>query len=182
MNFDVNGDSPVHTVARTIQAQIRHDKGCSIIKDGSVGFKGAGRVWRCDKCGEGLFTDANVLPAVCAGELQGDPSYQQYSNKGPSKNDKVKKAKKKQDSSQVKVRATTSGDETLLVEPLPWMIGPDEPYGTTGGRINCPECQNKLGSFKWLQQAVGTSRWPSPGWQMEGCTVPCFAVSRKKLR
>lgn len=38
-------------------------------------------------------------------------------------------------------------DKTLFVEPLSWM---NEILNNTQGRLHCPKCTTKLGSFNWI--------------------------------
>jgi len=123
----------------------------------------------------------NVLPAGCSGEPQAEASFT------PSypKKDKQKGGKKQQQQQQQEAAPSgpPPGDETIWLEPLPWMMGPGAMPGVSAGKITCPKCRNKLGSFKWLPDE-GKSRWPQPGWQQSGLgvVVPAFCVSRKKLR
>ena len=58
----------------------------------------------------------------------------------------------------------------LFVEPMAWMEGTDDRY-TLEGKIQCPKCATKLGSFCWAGSQCSCGAW----------VAPAFAVHKKNV-
>ena len=172
LRFDLDADTPQHTIMRAIQAQMRFRRGCFGHEGGSTGACSCGKSWRCHKCGQVLFSESNILPASCTSE---PPTEVDYSYAYSKKNKGVKKQGRQYST------PPPAGDETIWLEPLAWMIGVDAETGQPAGKINCPQCRNKLGSYTWLPDNGSKSLWPGLGLG-RGAVVPAFCVSRKKLK
>ena len=107
-------------------------------------------VYRCKKCRRILANASNVIPHK--------PKERQVwrhnlSSKKYDRNTQNPPAVRKE----VEVAADSSSapcDKTYFIEPLAWM--PDVLHKTEG-KLNCPKCASKLGSFSWVS----------------GCQCPC---------
>lgn len=50
---------------------------------------------------------------------------------------------------------------SYFVEPMAWMEGVDDPY-TLEGKIQCPKCASKLGTFSWPGSQCSCGAWVAP--------------------
>ena len=50
-----------------------------------------------------------------------------------------------------------------FIEHLKWM---DLPAGELDGKLSCPKCKNKLGSFCWRGAQCGCGRWCAPAFRI----------------
>lgn len=104
--------------------------------------------FRCKKCRRVIANASNVLPHMPK-EKQ---IWRHVSGKGQDKNLKQKKSIEKEKSKDDEPKEYCS--KIYFVEPLAWM--PDIMYNVEG-KLNCPKCATKLGSFSWVS----------------GCQCPC---------
>jgi len=189
LGFQLDSPTPLHALLRTLQAQAHFDKGGGAPRTAALKAASSGKAYRCGKCGETLFSAANVLPStVVATEPTSGVDYKAYDYKAYASEGKSKKKAggaydKKKDED--KSAARSASEEGLLTEPLAWMTEPlpnQDP--SPAGKINCPKCNQKLGTYRWAAPLSGGSRWPDKGWDAGKApvSVPSFQISRKKVR
>ena len=59
-----------------------------------------------------------------------------------------------------------------LVEPPEWL----EQSESTGGKLNCPNCQTRIGNWNWSGIKCSCDAWATPGFQ-----IHCSRVDDNKL-
>ncbi|KAL9988494.1 hypothetical protein ACROYT_G002948 [Oculina patagonica] len=67
----------------------------------------------------------------------------------------------KQDSSAVKYDNSCT---SLFIEPVGWMLPLLE--GATEGKLPCPKCNGRLGSFNWAGMECSCGKWVTPAFQI----------------
>lgn len=113
-------------------------------------------VYRCRKCRRPLFRGSALMEhRKGAGEAAFD-----WRGKGPA-------GRRDQ---------TDAGDnvgqdecfESLFIEPIEWMKGHiEEP----AGKLACPKCQSKLGSFVWYGEQCPCGAWVAPAFHIQRSKV-----------
>lgn len=58
--------------------------------------------------------------------------------------------------------------ESLFIEPVEWMRGHVE---TSEGKLACPKCQSKLGSFVWYGEPCPCGAWVAPAFHIQRSKV-----------
>ncbi|CAG5096991.1 Similar to MKP-4: Dual specificity protein phosphatase MPK-4 (Drosophila melanogaster) [Cotesia congregata] len=112
-------------------------------------------VYRCKRCRRVVASASNLLPHF-PNERQiwryiGNKTYDGLSPKQIQKLAKIEKHKKDGTSN-----STEACTKTHFIEPLAWMR---DIIHNVEGKLNCPKCETKLGSFSWIS----------------GCQCPCGA-------
>ncbi|XP_076338063.1 dual specificity protein phosphatase MPK-4 isoform X2 [Tachypleus tridentatus] len=100
-------------------------------------------VFSCKKCRKVLFAGQNLLPHF---RENNPPWYDsRWENLMVTNNDELCK-------------------KGLFIEPLPWMVNS---IISKKGKLYCPECKSKVGSFNLLDSIIKESRTQVPLWRMD---------------
>mmetsp|Transcript_28751 Transcript_28751/g.39742 ORF Transcript_28751/g.39742 Transcript_28751/m.39742 type:complete len:356 (+) Transcript_28751:110-1177(+) len=107
-----------------------------------------GELYRCRKCRRVLGTHASVLPHE---QGEGQSSFK-YRKQGAQPN------------GQGSGGACTS----VFLEPLAWMHGSGITEGgyQVEGKLQCPQCAGRLGSFNWAGEQCSCGSWVTPAFQV----------------
>ncbi|XP_066584358.1 dual specificity protein phosphatase MPK-4-like [Prorops nasuta] len=106
-------------------------------------------VYRCKKCRRIVASVSNVLPH----STHEKQVWRHISTKRTTK-EKLKESPAAVEKKKEEKKSTELCNKTYFVEPLAWM--PDITHNVEG-KLNCPKCNTKLGSFSWVA----------------GCQCPC---------
>jgi dual specificity phosphatase 12 len=102
--------------------------------------------YRCRKCRQLLATERNIIPTTGVGRriLRRQRYNQQQQQQGGAAADAAE------------AQGLAGGLEqgSVFTEPLLWMS--DQVVGPVQGKLYCPNCQARLGSFNWSGEIV---RW-----------------------
>ena len=108
-------------------------------------------VYRCKKCRRVVAAKSNTLTHTRVAATESPLGATVVGSTGTAIVDKL--TKKLRDSSIHSNDRSSEGDsaekckEILFIEPLAWMT---DVCKQTQGKLNCPKCQSKLGSFTWI--------------------------------
>lgn len=109
-------------------------------------------LYKCKKCRRPVFKSANALP--------------HSPGKGETAFDW--RAKLQSNSEQQPKSSSESCSRTINIEPMKWM---ESSILTLSGKILCPKCSAKLGSFTWLGEPCSCGTW----------VIPSFRIDKKKV-
>ncbi|KAF6264080.1 HAD-like domain-containing protein [Scenedesmus sp. NREL 46B-D3] len=112
--------------------------------------------YRCRKCRQLLATERNVIPTAGVGRRTF--RRQRYSQLQQQEEQAVPDAAEQQGS----VGGLEQG--SVFTEPLAWMCG--QVVGPVQGKLYCPNCQARLGSFNWAGISNSAGSWMVPGFQL----------------
>ncbi|GFY39089.1 dual specificity protein phosphatase MPK-4 [Trichonephila inaurata madagascariensis] len=105
-----------------------------------------GDKFKCRNCRKCLFLKSNIIPHIQGQDLYWNNFAQQL----------------------ISEQSQTVCKNSLFIEFLPWMI---EAHQSISGKIHCPECDSKIGTFYWKGQLCHC-----------GATIsPSFKVNESKL-
>ncbi|KXZ47886.1 hypothetical protein GPECTOR_32g499 [Gonium pectorale] len=122
------------------------------LPEGPVGLSAAvaaqQTLYRCRKCRQLLATSAHVMPVEAA---MGHRIFRDRQNRRPPPG--------------IAAAGVDSTNEScLFVEPLSWMAG--TVTGVVGGKLHCPKCAARLGSFNWSGISNPSGAWVTPAFQL----------------
>ncbi|KAJ1564570.1 hypothetical protein HK405_014532 [Cladochytrium tenue] len=71
------------------------------------------------------------------------------------------------------MQAETARCASVFVEPVEWMLGPtaDDGAAPVEGRLACPACDAKLGSFNWAGSPCSCGAWVAPAFALHAAKV-----------
>ncbi|CAB4002113.1 dual specificity phosphatase 12, partial [Paramuricea clavata] len=101
--------------------------------------------YKCRKCRHKLFNSENCLEHI-PGSGEDFLSW----------NDKLLTEENK--------TLSTSKCTSYFIEPLPWMAS--LLVGTVEGKLCCPKCSGRIGSFNWAGEQCSCGRWVTPAFQL----------------
>ncbi|KAG8194697.1 hypothetical protein JTE90_028011 [Oedothorax gibbosus] len=99
------------------------------------------RKFKCRQCRKCLFTQSNVIPHLKGQDLYWNNFAQLAVSEPPP----------------------IVCENSLFIEFLPWMM---EAHQSLSGKIYCPECKSKIGSFCWKGQLCQCGATISPSFQV----------------
>lgn len=133
----------------------------NIVDDGS---HASGTLYRCRKCRTLVCTAHNVVETE-QGAGQSAFSWKKrdkYSTGAGNTATNDSTTSEKTTSSSSQQQSTEEG--SLFVEPLLWMKPMVE--ASIQGKLYCPKCQNRLGSFNWSGTQTSSGSWVTPAFQL----------------
>lgn len=107
-------------------------------------------LYKCKKCRRPLFKSSNALPH---GPGKGDAAF-----------DWRAKLQSTSESEQSSESNSESCTKTINIEPMKWM---ESSILTLSGKILCPKCSAKLGSFTWLGEPCSCGTWITPSFRID---------------
>ncbi|GFR47106.1 hypothetical protein Agub_g8674, partial [Astrephomene gubernaculifera] len=60
--------------------------------------------------------------------------------------------------------ASGASESCLFIEPMQWMAG--SITGVIAGKLHCPKCSARLGSFNWSGISNPAGAWVTPAFQL----------------
>ncbi|GFS82990.1 dual specificity protein phosphatase MPK-4 [Nephila pilipes] len=100
-----------------------------------------GDKFKCRKCRKCLFLKSNIIPHIQGQDLYWNNFAQQL----------------------ISEQSQTVCKNSLFIEFLPWMI---EAHQSISGKIHCPECDSKIGTFFWKGQLCQCGATISPSFKV----------------
>ena len=64
----------------------------------------------------------------------------------------------------------------MFVEPIAWME-PALSDGSVSGKLSCPKCQGRLGSFNWAGEQCSCGAWVNPAFQVHLARVDVLPMA-----
>ncbi|PRW33102.1 Dual specificity phosphatase 12 [Chlorella sorokiniana] len=132
-------------------------------QEAAAGDDGA-TLYRCRKCRALVATQHNVV------ETEQGPGASAFSWR---KRDKQQRASLGSDGMGANSSSTGPEEGSLFVEPLRWMCdggggpgGDSVVGGAMQGKLYCPKCQVRLGSFNWAGTQSSSGAWVTPAFQL----------------
>lgn len=125
------------------------------------------KVYRCKKCRQTLFHTSALM---IHGKGQGESAFDWRSKRQIEANgDEVAEAE------------VENCQASLFIEPIEWMKGQIE---TVEGKLSCPKCKAKLGSFVWYGQRCPCGAWAAPAFHIQTSKVDALqeATSAKVVQ
>mmetsp|Transcript_13546 Transcript_13546/g.40966 ORF Transcript_13546/g.40966 Transcript_13546/m.40966 type:complete len:408 (-) Transcript_13546:632-1855(-) len=124
---------------------------------------------RCRKCRTLLATSANVV------DVEGGPPDKSVDwRKRYSGGSSANLAAEAEASTSGSGRETPPTESSIWVVPLRWMDGI---LGeSVQGKLSCPKCSCRLGSFNWAGMRSAGGRWVTPAFQLHGNNVDTEAA------
>lgn len=105
-------------------------------------------VYRCRKCRRIVASASNVLPHISKENPKWtDPRLTELMRSSGKGDSKITQSP--ETAGGICVAVPPACQETYFVEPLGWMA---EITHTQQGKLNCPKCATKLGSFSWTME------------------------------
>ncbi|XP_052235802.1 dual specificity protein phosphatase 12-like isoform X2 [Dreissena polymorpha] len=111
--------------------------------------------YRCMKCRQALFKTTSVMRHKMG---EGEAAFD-WRSKLPA-NQKEGFVSQTIDS--------TDCDKSLFIEPVRWMA---DSIRDMEGKLNCPKCKLKLGSFIWYGEKCPCGTWVAPAFHIQGSKV-----------
>lgn len=105
-------------------------------------------VYKCRKCRRSLFRESGIITHSSG-----------FGRSSFSKESKVNKTVK----SQVHNPELPCSD-SIFIEPVVWM---QNTILQQNGKLNCPNCQAKIGSFRWAGETCPCGQWVTPAFHMQ---------------
>lgn len=156
MGYVFNPAHPGYTIVMMRQLAMRYDAGedlSSITTDLAAPSESAaqGKLYRCRKCRRLLATQSNVVPIT---EGPGSIAF------------KYRKRSK---------GAGEQGEDrgSLWVTPMQWMQ--ELSNGETQGKLYCPSCKARLGSYNWAGSQSESGAWVTPAFQLHHSKVDAMS-------
>jgi len=72
--------------------------------------------------------------------------------------------------------SSTRCSDSLFICPLRWML---QHIRQQEGKILCPNCEAKLGAFRWAGEQCGCGVWVTPSFRVQLCKLDCQTVALK---
>eukprot|EP00656_Telonema_subtile_P046653 TRINITY_DN53153_c0_g1_i1.p1 TRINITY_DN53153_c0_g1~~TRINITY_DN53153_c0_g1_i1.p1 ORF type:complete len:225 (+),score=34.96 TRINITY_DN53153_c0_g1_i1:64-738(+) len=157
LGADLEGSTPAHAAARANAARRSHNKNMLWLDCEPTQISGSS-TRHCAKCNLPLFGDLNVVrggAAPTVPDLSRRPSHMSRRNSVESKklNRKGSKAGRHPSPPPGEGNSSSVDDGAIAVEPLAWMNTSGALSNLPSGKLNCPECNAKLGSWSWDELA-----------------------------
>lgn len=156
MQYEFKASHPGYTMVMMRQLAMRYDAGeelSSITTDLAIPSESAaqGMLYRCRKCRRLLATQSNVVPVT---EGPGSVAF------------KYRK------------RAKGGGGQgedqgSLWVTPMQWMQ--ELSNGETQGKLYCPSCKARLGSYNWAGSQSESGAWVTPAFQLHHSKIDAMS-------
>ncbi|XP_050415369.1 dual specificity protein phosphatase 12 [Patella vulgata] len=122
-------------------------------------------VYKCRKCRHTLFKSSSLLShSVGAGESSFDW--------------RCKLGRENGDGAVTVTKDDTPCDQSLFIEPMKWMLSY---LKNMDGKIPCPKCSAKLGSFVWYGERCPCGTWVAPAFHIQASKVD-VCVTNLRLR
>ncbi|DBA89125.1 hypothetical protein WJX77_003176 [Trebouxia sp. C0004] len=157
MGYVFKPDHPGYNLVTMRQLAMRYDAGeeiASITANLAVPSESTpqGMLYRCRKCRRLLATQNNVVPV----------------SEGPGSIAFKHRKRSKVGSEQGEDRGS------LWVEPMQWMQELSD--GATQGKLYCPGCKARLGSFNWAGSQSESGAWVTPAFQLHHSKVDAMSA------
>ncbi|XP_060567203.1 probable dual specificity protein phosphatase DDB_G0281963 [Ruditapes philippinarum] len=121
-----------------------------------VGTNKTENYYRCKKCRRALFKSSSLLPHT---EGQGEAAFDWRSKIPANKRPACDTDEKQED---------TVCSRSLFIEPVQWMAGF---VNQLEGKVMCPKCDSKLGSFIWYGERCPCGTWVAPAFHIQSSKV-----------
>eukprot|EP00123_Amoebidium_parasiticum_P022404 comp86682_c0_seq1/m.48487 comp86682_c0_seq1/g.48487 ORF comp86682_c0_seq1/g.48487 comp86682_c0_seq1/m.48487 type:complete len:296 (-) comp86682_c0_seq1:217-1104(-) len=102
------------------------------------------KVYRCKKCRRQLFIQRNTIEHESG---KGQESFKWHKREDP-----------------IKAQQQLSKCTSYFIEPLKWM-GPVV-VGVLDGKLSCPKCDSRVGSFNWSGAQCSCGAWVTPAFEV----------------
>ncbi|XP_071493736.1 dual specificity protein phosphatase 12-like [Diadema antillarum] len=114
-------------------------------------------LYRCRKCRRALFRQSSVIAHSQGKGLSSFGWHKQVKQQGQSPQVNVTGQGGQRD-------LASSSCTSVFIEPVSWM----ESFllGVNEGKISCPKCSSRLGSFNWSGQQCSCGVWMTPAFQV----------------
>ena len=122
-------------------------------------------IYRCRVCRTTLATSDNIMVDISVGGTSG------FSQRRRAKD--AQKSPMHSDSNQKASEISPGG---IFVEPLRWMAGITE---NTQGKIYCPTCVTRLGSYNWAGMQNDDAQWITPAFQLHNSKLDVISRDKK---
>lgn len=116
--------------------------------------------YTCRKCGQHLFTQQQVLHESLSQQPSSPPSSAEVSGVKASWTQRNHHRRKEQ---QTQAVAGAKCSSVFITEPPEWVSCADEHEG----RMSCPKCTARVGSFSWSGATCSCGRWVTPAFQFQ---------------
>jgi len=122
-------------------------------------------IYRCRGCRTTLATSDNIMVDISVGGTSG------FSWRRRAKD--AQKSPRHSHSTQTFSETTSGG---IFVEPLRWMGGITE---NNQGKIYCPTCAMRLGSYNWAGMQNDDAQWITPAFQLHTSKLDVISSDKK---
>ncbi|XP_045199561.2 probable dual specificity protein phosphatase DDB_G0281963 [Mercenaria mercenaria] len=144
----------LEVMAQNVQAGSLEVKETDLAED--VGSNKTENYYRCMKCRRALFRTSSLLPHTAG---QGEAAFD-WRSKIP--------ANKRPVCDSIEKHGDTVCDRSLFIEPVQWMAGF---INQLDGKMMCPKCDSKLGSFIWYGERCPCGTWVAPAFHIQSSKV-----------
>eukprot|EP00879_Flechtneria_rotunda_P030268 GHRR01032881.1.p1 GENE.GHRR01032881.1~~GHRR01032881.1.p1 ORF type:complete len:356 (+),score=106.91 GHRR01032881.1:23-1090(+) len=142
--------------------------------------------YRCRKCRQLLVTEHNVVSQAGVGHCTFRRQQRQQFQSQQQLHQKQQEDLNTQQNDLYPAVNSQVGLEqgSVFVEPMLWMR--DQITGPVQGKLYCPKCQTRLGSFNWAGITNHTGGWMIPGFQLHMSHIdapsPALPAALARLR
>ncbi|MEW5303454.1 MAG: hypothetical protein WDW36_006142 [Sanguina aurantia] len=152
---------------------------------------------RCGKCRKLLLAAENIIPVAAAHghtlfrdhfrRLRSHQQLQPQERPVPIEDESEERSlssmhhHKRNATSGTKFSGTFAGVQapSVFVEPMSWMV--DAVVGVVQGKLHCPSCNNRLGSFNWAGITNTEGAWVTPAFQLHSSKLDLVEPSRIRM-
>lgn len=160
MGCEIDSTHPVYrqykleVMAQNIQSGSLEVKESDLAE--GVGSNKTEEYYRCMKCRRALFRTSSILPHS---EGQGEAAFD-WRSKVPANKRPVQDLNEE--------NSDTVCKRSLFIEPVQWMA---EFINQLDGKLMCPKCHSKLGSFIWYGERCPCGSWVAPAFHIQTSKV-----------
>lgn len=141
-------------LAQSVQSGNLEVKESDLAED--VGTDKTQQYYKCSKCRRALFRTSSMMQHTAG---QGEAAFDWRSKIPANKRPICESATQNSD---------TVCDKSLFIEPVQWMAGT---INQLEGKLLCPKCKAKIGSFIWYGERCPCGAWVAPAFHIQSSKV-----------